>query len=540
MRCIYCNTPLTGMIYCPGCGADVSLEKRIGRISNLLYNRALEKASVRDLSGAISCLKQSLKFNKENTDARNLLGLCYYETGEVVSALCEWVISKNLKETDNLAEYFLDCLQGDRNHLDVINQSIRKYNQSVEYCNSNHEDMAVMQLKKVVAQNPKFVRAQQLLALLYMKRQEYEKARRLLKKSAAIDNTDTTTLRYLSEIEEITGRTSAFGYRRRRSESEQEETGSTLRYISGNEMIIQPTTFRDSSTIATFINIGLGILLGGALIWFLAVPANRQTIQENANRQGTDANLKLASGTAQLQDLQDEISSYEAQIQAANQERDDALNKVKSYDELLTAASQYVSGDQVNAVEALGSIREEDLEGSAKTLFDNMKGGVSDVLFNQYYTAGTTAYAGQNYTQAAEQLKLAVETDAEGTQANYFNALYYLGFAYYNLRDYTQADEVFNTIVEKFPSRAYEVQPYIGQGGSSGGSASGSSAGAGSSSQGEASMNQDSITVYGQDSYNSSDYSGNGSTYQAYDPSQVAWTDPYTGLHYDAYGNLLG
>lgn len=535
------------MIYCPGCGADVSLEKRIGRISNLLYNRALEKASIRDLSGAISCLKQSLKFNKENTDARNLLGLCYYETGEVVSALCEWVISKNLKEEDNLAEHFLDCLQGDRNQLDVINQSIRKYNQSVEYCNQNHEDMAVMQLKKVVAQNPKFVRAQQLLALLYMKRQEYEKARRLLRKSAAIDNTNTTTLRYLSEIEEITGKSYAFGSRRRKSEDSQEESGSTLRYISGNEMIIQPTTFRDSSTIATFINIGLGILLGGALIWFLAVPASRQTIQENANRQVTDANLKLASGTAQLQDLQDEISSYERQIQAANQERDDALGKVKSYDELLTAAGQYVSGDQVNAVEALGSIREEDLEGSAKTLYDNMKGGVSDVLFNQYYTAGTTAYAGRDYRTAAEQLTLAAETDENGSQANYFNALYYLGFAYYNLKEYAQADEVFNTIMEKFPSRAYEVQPYITGQGNAGGTA-GVSSGSGSS-QGEASMNQDSITVYGQDSYNQDSYGqssydsygnyGTGSAY-TYDPSQVAWTDPYTGLHYDAYGNLLG
>ena len=541
MRCIYCNTPLGAMIYCPGCGADVSLEKRIGRISNLLYNRALEKASVRDLSGAISTLKQSLKFNKENIDARNLLGLCYYETGEVVSALSEWVISKNLQEEGNLAEHFLNRLQNDRNHLDVINQSIRKYNQSLEYCQQSHEDMAVMQLKKVVSSNPKFVRAQQLLALLYMKRQEYEKARRLLRKSAAIDNTNTTTLRYLSEIEAVTGKTYAFGSRRKKEVQEKEETGSTLRYISGNEMIIQPTTFRDSSTIATFINIGLGILLGGALIWFLAVPASRQRIQEDANRQVTDANLKLATGTAQLQDLQDEITGYEEKIQAANQERDTALRKAESYDELLTAAGRYVAGEQVAAVEALGDISEEDLEGSAKTLYDNMKGSVSEVLFNQYYTAGTTAYAGRDYTTAAEQLTLAVETDENGEQLNYFNALYYLGFAYYNLSDFTKADEVFNRLMEKFPARAYEVQPYLSGGGSLGYSGS---SGTDTWSQGQASMNQDAVTVYGQDSgwdgssseYNQNyDYGG-----LTYDPAQVAWTDPYTGLHYDAYGNLLG
>ena len=45
---------------------------------------------MRNLSGAIVSLKNSLKFNKYNIDARNLLGLIYCETGEVVDALSEW------------------------------------------------------------------------------------------------------------------------------------------------------------------------------------------------------------------------------------------------------------------------------------------------------------------------------------------------------------------------------------------------------------------------------------------------------------------
>ena len=172
MRCIYCNTPLAAIDYCPGCGADVTLQKRIVRISNLLYNEGLEKALVRDMEGAITCLKRSLKFNKENIDARNLLGLCYYETGEAVSALCEWVISKNLKGEDNIADSYINELQSNKNRLDTINQTIRKYNQSVLYCREDNEDMAIIQLKKVISQNSKFVKAYQLLALLYMKRQE--------------------------------------------------------------------------------------------------------------------------------------------------------------------------------------------------------------------------------------------------------------------------------------------------------------------------------------------------------------------------------
>lgn len=533
MKCIYCGSDLAAIDFCPGCGADVTLLKRIGRISNLLYNRALEKASVRDLSGAISLLGQSLKFNKENIDARNLLGLCYFETGEVVLALTEWVISRNIRAQDNLAEGYMQTLQSSKNQLDAINQCIRKYNQSITYCHDGHEDMAIMQLRKVVSSNPKYVAAQQLLALLYIKNQDYEKARRVLRRALAVDNTNTTTLRYLSEIEEATGRSSAFRRSRRdRDTQEADGSGSTLRYISGTETIIQPTTFRDSSSVATFINIGLGILLGGAIVWFMAVPATRQRANEQANQAVTDANLKLASGSAQLDSLQDEINTYKDQVTGANSERDTALQKAADYEELLGVADLYVQGQQAEAVEALSQLDETLLEGSAKTLYDNIKAHAGLAMFNSYYTAGTTAYVGGDYQTAADQLKLAVEADPDATDINYSQALYYLGFAYFNLGDSANADKYFQMYMEKYPAQAGTVSPYL-----SGAAAAPQD----TSSQGEASMNADGgyqgtddITIYSQDNYTDVN------TQPSYDESLVAWTDPNTGLHYDMYGNLLG
>ena len=520
MKCIYCNTNLAAIDYCPGCGADITLLKRIARISNLLYNRALEKATVRDLSGAVSLLQRSLKFNKENIDARNLLGLCYYETGEVVLALCEWVISKNVKPKDNLADTYMQMLQNNRNQLDTINQSIRKYNQSIEYCRDGHEDMAVMQLKKVVSSNPKLVKAQQLLALLYMKNGEYERARRVLKKAASVDNTNTTTLRYLTEIEEITGKASAFGSRRKRREAQENSQtvpeGGALRYISGTETIIQPTTFRDSSTVATFINIALGILLGGAIVWFMAVPATRQDIQDAANQAVTDANLKLASGTAQLTDLQDQIDKYKRRINNVKKDRDEARDRAEGYEELLGIADLYVKGEQTAAIDAIGKMDSSYLEGNAKALYDDLMANVSAVMFQEYYTTGTTAYAAGDYQTAADQLKAAVEADPEGENTNYFQALYYLGFAYYNLGDYVNSNKYFEMFMERYPNQASQVRPYIVNGADQ------------STSQGEASMNQGTDTS--QDTTQS----------QGYDPNLVAWTDPNTGLHYDVYGNLLG
>ena len=543
MRCIYCNTPLAAIDYCPGCGADVTLQKRIVRISNLLYNEGLEKALVRDMEGAITCLKRSLKFNKENIDARNLLGLCYYETGEAVSALCEWVISKNLKGEDNIADSYINELQSNKNRLDTINQTIRKYNQSVLYCREDNEDMAIIQLKKVISQNSKFVKAYQLLALLYMKRQEYERARKLLKKAANIDTTNTTTLRYLQEIEDVTGKSTRVGKKHWRFEKEKEEAVSgTLRYMSGTEMVIQPTTFRDSSTIATFINIILGILLGGAIVWFLVVPANRQEVNDEANRQVTDANTKLASEAARAQDLQDEIDGYKSQVDSANQDKEDALKKAQSYDDLLAAVNKYVSGDVSGASTAVAALDASDFEGNAKTLYDSMASAVGTSLFSQYYNTGATAYLAGDYTTAADQLQKAIDADTERKSSDYAQAMLCLGISYYQLGQQDKANEILNKFTEYYPNQASQAQGYItsGSGKTSGNDNAADVSGLGDAATGQTANNtqtptttggQD-ITVYDQDGTTT------GGSLPAPD-SYVAWTDPTTGLQYDQYGNLM-
>ncbi len=535
MKCIYCGATLGSEEYCPGCGADLTLPRRIVRISNLLYNRALEKAQVRDLSGAISLLQRSLKFNKENTDARNLLGLCYFETGEVVNALVEWVISNNLNSRKNLASEYIKKLQSSKNRLDQYNTAIRKYNQSIAYCRQGNEDMALMQLRKVVNQNPKFVRAYQLLALLYMHREQWEKARGLLKKCSRIDNTNTTTLRYLTEVEESTGKLSLFGRKTRpkversgpSEEDGKEETPreAALRYVSGNDVIIAPATFRDSSTVATFINIMLGILLGAAIVWFLTVPAIRQSANDKANKQVSDANTSLATVTATVQDLQDEVDSANADTATAQADAKSANDRVDSYNELLNVADLFVRGDQTKTVEALGKLNADDFDGNGKQLFDDLTAMVGDALFNQYYSAGTTAYVAGNYEEAAKQLQLAVDSDETGQNGQYYDALYYLGFAYMNAGNADKANEVFTTFSNKYPDSASIVAPYMNGGG--GNIAQVDTTG----SQGAASMDEAAGGSASQDQ------SGGAA---ADNSAQIAWTDPYTGQGYDMYGNPVG
>ena len=53
MFCYNCGCHLSEHDFCTSCGADVSLYKKIMCMSNRFYNDGLEKAEVRDLTGAI-------------------------------------------------------------------------------------------------------------------------------------------------------------------------------------------------------------------------------------------------------------------------------------------------------------------------------------------------------------------------------------------------------------------------------------------------------------------------------------------------------
>lgn len=141
--------------------------KKIIRQSNAWYNDGLSKARIRDLSGAVQSLRRSLQYNRDNITARNLLGLVYYGRGEVVEALIEWIISKNLRPRDNIANGYIRSIQNSARELEVINQAVKRYNQCLISCRQN-EDMAIIQLKKVTAAHPTFLKAHQLLALLYL------------------------------------------------------------------------------------------------------------------------------------------------------------------------------------------------------------------------------------------------------------------------------------------------------------------------------------------------------------------------------------
>ena len=171
--------------------------------SHYWYNDGLKKANIRDLTGAISSLRRSLQYNRGNIAARNLLGLCYYGRGEVVEALVEWILSKNFQSHDNIANYYISKVQEVPGELEAINQAVKRFNQSLEFAKQYSEDMAIIQLKKAVAEHPTYVKAYQLLALCYIQTEQYSNARTALRAAHKLDTTDPITLSYMHELNQL-------------------------------------------------------------------------------------------------------------------------------------------------------------------------------------------------------------------------------------------------------------------------------------------------------------------------------------------------
>lgn len=424
MNCMNCGALLTDTDYCPHCGCDVMVQKKAFYLANLYYNQGLEKASIRDLSGAISCLRRSLTFNKYHMQARNLLGLVYFETGEVVSALSEWVISKNLNPVGNLAGEYIEKVQSNTNKLNTISESIRKYNHALAYCREGHEDMAMIQLKKVLTQNPQLIKGYHLLALLYIREHSYNKARRILKKAARIDKTNTTTLRFLREIDEQTGVTTNLEKKQRNADSDGEgrRTKRTI-FQSGNDTVIQPPAFREKSAAAGVLTFVLGILLGAAALWFLVVPAKTQEINRTANEQMQEYSDAIASREAELETLKAQVASAEQASQEQQVQQQTTQDVMTSYDNLLSANSAMAAGQRDQAVSALAQVNRDQLSDSGKTIYDNIKTGM-EITDDELAAAGAVSGTAADTAQTSEDAGTVQDTGADTTAAGETDSSY--------------------------------------------------------------------------------------------------------------------
>lgn len=431
---------------CEQCGQDLRIYKKAFSASNAYYNDALERAKVRDLSGAVISLKKSLKLDKKNKNARNLLGLVYYEMGEVISALSEWVISKHFNDEENDAERYITVLQQNTAQLDVVNQTIRKYNSALISAKQGSDDLAVIQLKKVTATNPKFVRAQHLLALLYMKQGEYDLCRRCLVRAQSVDQNNTKTLYYLEELSRLQGGKASGSVDTRnpkeRKHHEREEFRSFEPVTSYRE---------DKPNVFVFINLILGLVIGVLVCFFLIKPTLEKKAATSYNQEINDSSQELADKQLQIDTLETDKESLVKENEALKAEVEKLQGVVHDetiYDGLFESIAYFFKGDKEKAAEKLLLVDEDSLEReAAKSMYETVKAETFESVSEDLYMQGNEIYnTGTDYDKALKLFLKALEYNPDNV-----DAIYFAGRCYHNLEKYTKAKKFYYRIIKDYP-----------------------------------------------------------------------------------------
>lgn len=335
--CPNCGAQVRKSGYCSACHMHIKVLRKAYNTSNYYYNIGYDKAAARDLSGAIESLHMSLRYNKKNVMTRNLLGLIYYEMGEVVMALSHWVMSVNYQSSNNLASKYLKELRQDPTGLDNVDQIARKYNMALGYAQSGDYDLAILQLKSTLAANPHFVKGYLMLALLYINAGNYEKARVTLRRVLKIDKANTMAIHYLHEMGDsdeniIQMRMESVENDGLLDDEYLEETIAVTDEpgvgVAGHKNIFHDIFDRHKQSVVKTGEFGeisfakysglyviVGLVLGILLLFFAVVPYQKKKLRNENERLIKTYSEELAAKNATIIALNDEISQLNQQIE---------------------------------------------------------------------------------------------------------------------------------------------------------------------------------------------------------------------------------
>ncbi len=420
---------------------DVTLE----RIANCYYNLGLERARLRDLSGAAELLKKSLLFDKYQKDARNLLGLVFFECGETADALVQWVISMNLMPEDNDADYYLDQIQRKPAILRICSDNVKRYNQALDYAQNNNEDLAVMQLNRVIEDSPNYIKAHILLALLYMKRENWVKAGRSLYKVLKIDRNNPKALVLMDEVKKNTGR----------AEVEQNRLKNVFshRKMTDDDVLI-PQEVKQISPWMVVVYIIIGMALALAAFYLLVLPAHTKALNSSNNQELITYTEKLDASNRKITDLQSQNDTLQSQYDDANAKLSQYENQnaafASQYQTLTNISTAYQSGDLVSAAQLYLSLDQSQItDENLVSMLNGIKQEMENTVYQKLADLGTASWNAGDTTQALTCYQLSVQLKADPEN------MFLLGRLYQIQGNTDEANAVFDQIIGQFPDDSY-------------------------------------------------------------------------------------
>lgn len=346
----------------------------------------------------------------------------------------------------------LEQIKQNKTELYKANQMIKKYNQALNYAKQGNDDLAMLQLKNVVASIPNFIDAYLLMALLSMKAEDYGTAKDALDQIFAIDPDNESAKEYMQEFkqdpaEEVKADESGEkkekkDHRKEKKEKKEKKDDSSRTTLSSpfGGGISQESGKTKSPMFYMVAGIIIGIIVAAVLIY----PTVRASFRSQATSEEQDYEEQLEAKDTQLKEAQDAQKKAEDELAEYTKSGEEG----GIYDTLLTAMQNYNDKKYDEAATALLKINSDNLTtDNMKKIYNDLTKQVYPQAYSGLYSKGYNAYRSKDYKSAITYLTNATKVD--DTQVN---AYYYLARSYEDNKDTDNAVKIYNQIIKKFPS----------------------------------------------------------------------------------------
>lgn len=421
-------------------------ERENRQISNRFYNLALDRAESRDLYGASILLKKALAFNNKNINARNLLGLIFYEEGAVTEAIVQWLISRDmLKNEGNPANEYLVKVQEDED-TEKFFQSVKLYNAALDDVKYDRSDLAKLKLNKAIELNEHNVKAMMLLSLILLQMEDHIRAGAYLLKCQKIDKGNQFVNEHMEYVLKNT--------KKNEVKEKRIQNIYSIKKLEADDAIL-PKRYIKLSENQKVIFVLIGIIIGALSYSLLIMPHNNTSaalsnqneviryaeLVNDQNKIIRDITIENNQLKTDYEDASTKLKAYEDQNKVFTSQYETLNSIISDFDNgyISRAARNYVELDK-------DAITDETLV----TLLNQARSRIEGIGAKRLCELGTESWNGGNKTAAISyyQLSLSINPDDPET-------MFLLARLYQNLERYKEANEMFDKIIALHPQSNY-------------------------------------------------------------------------------------
>ncbi len=443
MRCPNCGYKFNEGSICPECGENAALIAKAHNISVKLYNQGLEQAKARDLSGAVDSLKRSILFDKNNINARNVLGLVYYELGQMADALVQWIVSQNIRNEKNLAVEYLNNYGENIRNSEKMEDSVSLYNEALEYVKQKNDDLAIIRLKKALDINNKFVEALNLLSLCYLMRGRNNDALDIVNRVLRLDVNNPIALGYYRQLCPD------------KSRPDPRKSNNEMRYAT----YYVPTDNTGSRKIAKPVNPVIMFVVGCICTVIVMTVLVMPSYTEKYKSAYETVSGEYDSLKKDFDNLTANSNSITEELTKENQELQNQLNTINAKElqervNALTTISDLYDNEQfVDAAQQLMALSTDGFDNDTINRYNSLRQQVLPAASEVYYDQGIEAERQGNEEEAKTNYNNCLSCALSDTEVKY-NAMLRLGIIAQDAGDFTTAKDYFQKVVDNHPSRA--------------------------------------------------------------------------------------